>query len=66
MQDDGVQNGQENGDIIINLTNMISNQKAKIDELEQKNKSLNSEIDPGLFATCIDRLFENGITVNLG
>ncbi len=40
---EGVQNGQENGDIIINLTNMVSNQKTKIEELEQKNKSLNSE-----------------------
>lgn len=39
----GVQSGQENGDIIINLTNMVSNQKAKIEELEQRNKSLNSE-----------------------
>ena len=39
----GVQSGQENGDIIINLTNMISNQKLKIEELEQKTKNLNSE-----------------------
>ncbi len=39
----GVQSGQENGDIIINLTNMISNQKQKIEELELKTKSLNSE-----------------------
>lgn len=39
----GVQNSQENGDIIINLTNMVGNQKQKIEELEQRNKSLNSE-----------------------
>jgi hypothetical protein len=39
----GVQSGQENGDIIINLTNMVSNQKTKIEELEQRNKSLNNE-----------------------
>lgn len=38
-----VQAGQENGDIIINLTNMLTNQKLKIEELELKVKNLNSE-----------------------
>lgn len=39
----GVEKGNENGDIIINLTNMVSNQKNTIDALEKMNKILNNE-----------------------
>ncbi|NQW42557.1 MAG: hypothetical protein HQ463_03895 [Bacteroidetes bacterium] len=39
----GIENNQENGDIIINLTTMVGSQKVKIEELELKNKSLNLE-----------------------
>lgn len=49
----GIQSGQENGDIIINLTNMVSNQKTKIEELEQRNKNLNDE-NNGLFIETKD------------
>ncbi|MEZ4804130.1 MAG: hypothetical protein R2852_01210 [Bacteroidia bacterium] len=38
----GVESGVD-GDIIINLTNMVSNQKTNIEKLEKDNKSLNSE-----------------------
>lgn len=38
-----IQNGQENGDILINLSNIITSQKLKIVELEMKTKSLNDE-----------------------
>jgi regulator of replication initiation timing len=38
----GVESGDD-GDIIINLTNMVSNQKTNIEKLEKDNKSLNSE-----------------------
>lgn len=38
-----IEQGNEEGDIIINLTNMVSSQKTKIEELERKNKSLNDE-----------------------
>lgn len=39
----GVEKGNENGDIIINLTNMVSNQRNTIDALEKMNKILNNE-----------------------
>jgi hypothetical protein len=39
----GVEKGTENGDIIINLTNMVSNQKVSIETLEKHNKVLNDE-----------------------
>lgn len=38
----GVEKGND-GDIVINLTNMVSNQKNTIEALEKQNKSLNSE-----------------------
>lgn len=40
---DGIEKGNEDGDIIINLTNMVSTQKSKIETLEQEKKSLNDE-----------------------
>lgn len=58
-----VQAGQENGDIIINLTNMVSNQKTKIEELEQKNKSLNDE-NNGLFLETKDLTKQLDIRIN--
>jgi hypothetical protein len=39
----GIEKGEENGDIIINLTNMVSNQKKSIDILDKQNKVLNDE-----------------------
>jgi hypothetical protein len=39
----GVEKGDENGDIIINLTNMVSNQKKTIDVLTSQNAILNQE-----------------------
>lgn len=39
----GIEKGNEDGDIIINLTNMVATQKTSIEELEKKNKSLNDE-----------------------
>ncbi len=39
----GIEKGNEDGDIIINLTNMVSTQKTTIEDLEKKNKSLNDE-----------------------
>lgn len=48
----GVQKNQD-GDIIINLTNMVSSQKIKIEDLERKNKELNSE-NNGLFVETKD------------
>jgi hypothetical protein len=39
----GIEKGDENGDIIINLTNMVSNQKKSIDILDKQNKVLNDE-----------------------
>ena len=36
----GIEKGNEDGDIIINLTNMVATQKTSIEELEKKNKSL--------------------------
>jgi chromosome segregation ATPase len=38
----GVEKGND-GDIVINLTNMVSNQKASLDALEKANKVLNEE-----------------------
>ena len=38
----GVEKGND-GDIVINLTNMVSNQKASLDALEKTNKALNEE-----------------------
>ena len=38
----GVEKGND-GDIVINLTNMVSNQKSTIEALEKTNKSLNEE-----------------------
>ncbi len=38
----GVEKGND-GDIVINLTNMVSNQKITIEALEKSNKSLNDE-----------------------
>lgn len=38
----GVEKGND-GDIVINLTNMVSNQKVTIENLEKTNKSLNDE-----------------------
>jgi uncharacterized protein YdcH (DUF465 family) len=38
----GVEKGND-GDIVINLTNMVSNQKANLDALEKTNKALNEE-----------------------
>ncbi len=39
---EGVEKGND-GDIIINLTNMVSNQKTNIETLEKHNKALNNE-----------------------
>jgi hypothetical protein len=39
----GIEKGDENGDIIINLTNMVSNQKKTIDVLTSQNGILNQE-----------------------
>lgn len=39
----GIEKGNEDGDIIINLTNMVATQKTSIEALEKKNKSLNDE-----------------------
>jgi len=60
---EGVQSGQENGDIIINLTNMVSNQKTKIEELEQRNKSLNNE-NNSLFLETKDLTKQLDIRIN--
>lgn len=38
-----VQNNQEDGDIVINLSNMVSKQKKSIETLETQNKVLNNE-----------------------
>ncbi len=38
-----VEKGQDEGDIVINLSNMVSNQKKNIELLENKNKVLNNE-----------------------
>ncbi|MCC6817441.1 MAG: hypothetical protein IT245_00925 [Bacteroidia bacterium] len=38
-----IEKGDEEGDIIINLTNMVENQKNKLESLENENKSLNKE-----------------------
>lgn len=40
---DRIEKGNEDGDIIINLTNMVATQKTKIESLENENKSLNKE-----------------------
>ncbi|MBL7838091.1 MAG: hypothetical protein JNM67_11275 [Bacteroidetes bacterium] len=38
-----IEKGNEDGDIIINLTNMVATQKSKIETMENENKSLNKE-----------------------
>lgn len=38
-----IEQGNEDGDIIINLTNMVATQKSKIESMENENKSLNKE-----------------------
>ncbi len=60
----GIENNQENGDIIINLTNMVSTQKSKIEELEAKTKSLNAESN-SLFLETKDLTKQLDKTTNL-